>query len=314
MMKRCRVLRPTLRGNHHPNGGEGETYAKAIGSTPMGVSTVGINPEIWEHYKHLYPDEWVKEFQFMVCPDRKHPQGINGFTEDKKENKWGGPATQYDSGLEGCPPTGEGKPFPVKFATDDQLEARARCYAEAEAKSATNNYSQYGRFTLQVAEPSKRFKRCYTVTEIRTPQQEFLREVDAAKIIHWRTGLKMSSLEAQGQPPSSGWLGGIQGVVPEATEAVHRGMVVKISGDDDPELGMRGKDLHNCWAVVVDVLDPWHYVVDSECDEGNLVTIRDTDVKGWIGDQYNDILGLGEERWKSEVLPLIEKVLRRHPR
>ena len=315
-MKRCRIVKPPFRVNYHPNGSEAETYAAAIGTLPMDeyLKKTTIHAEVWEQYRSRYPDDWIKEFQFMACPDRKHPQGINTFTEDKKE-RWGGPATSYDSGLEGCPPTGKGSPPPVKLMTDAQLEERAKCYAYNQAKNTTDSYAQYGKFTLQVAEPSKRFKRCYIVTEIRTPQQQFIRDVDKAQILHWRTGLKLSNMEAKGQPPESGFLGamsGRPGAIPDKSESYHRGLVVKISGDDDPELGMSGKDLHNTWAVVTEVLDPWHFNVVPEGQDYE-VTIRDTDVKAWIGDQYRDILGLGEERWKDEVLPLIEKTLRRHP-
>ncbi|MCJ7768014.1 hypothetical protein MUP79_06455 [Candidatus Bathyarchaeota archaeon] len=84
-----------------------------------------------------------------------------------------------------------------------------------------------------------------------------------------------------------------------------RGLAIKVSGDyDEKRLGKR----HNEWAVVTKVIDPYHFEVKFE--GAGKATIRDTDVKWWVGDGKNDYDGLGMVRQKSEVLPLIKKAMR----
>lgn len=316
--RRCRVIKPRLRlGQLHP-GTEAEEYAEAIGTISLekALRAVDVHPEVWSVYKDQYPDTWVKHTMRIICPNKDHPQGVGYFDEETGEFS-GGPATRYDSTLEHperCPPSG-GDPPSYAGRRPEILRERTRCYAQNAAKGTTDSYSKYGRFTMQLARPYEKKEKCWIVEEFRTPQQEFKEDVNRGKILHWRTGFKMSDMEAKGKPPETGYLAAMAKgpeAVPHESESYHRGLVIKITGDYDPEIGMKGLDLHNHWAVVTEIIDPWHFKVVPE-DKDYEVTIRDTDVKAWIGDQYSDIFGLGVERWKSEVLPLIEDTLGKFP-
>jgi hypothetical protein len=97
-----------------------------------------------------------------------------------------------------------------------------------------------------------------------------------------------------------------KGIDDEIAKDYHEGLVLKISGDYDPELF----DDHNTWAVVTKLTDIYHYEVrqvegSNPPELGKTLLIRDTDVKWWIGDEKYDYVGIGEERHKKEVLPLI---------
>lgn len=70
----------------------------------------------------------------------------------------------------------------------------------------------------------------------------------------------------------------------------HPGLVVKISGDYNPELSAH----HNQSAKISDVIDTYHYEVKTEC--GNRLRIRDTDVKSWIGTELEDFNLLDEAK------------------
>jgi len=142
-------------------------------------------------------------------------------------------------------------------------------------------------------------------------QHRFLRDVQEGKVKDER-GLKLSVAEVKGQPPESGYLQTVMGTLgfskkgpPKPEEYYRPGLVVKITGDYDPAL----REEHNTWAVITEVIDPWHYKVIQE-ETGKELIIRDTDVKAWVGDYEHDYIGIGEERHEKEVKPLIEKALK----
>lgn len=62
----------------------------------------------------------------------------------------------------------------------------------------------------------------------------------------------------------------------------HTGLIVKMSGDYNPEL----IGYHNQLAKVSEVIDAYHYLVRTEC-KGRL-RIRDTDVKSWVCTESDD--------------------------
>lgn len=151
----------------------------------------------------------------------------------------------------------------------------------------------------------------YAVHHLKTPTEAFQDDVLEGKIFDPRTGLKLSLRQAQGRPPEGGFLQKVIGgsedyykAVEEGRLGYRRGVVVKICGDYDPAL----RKHHNTWAVIIRIIDPWHYLVVKEYT-GTRLIIRDTDVKAIIGDALHDYVGIGEERHRREVIPIIRKAL-----
>ena len=151
----------------------------------------------------------------------------------------------------------------------------------------------------------------YAVHHLQTPTEAFIADVLEGKIFDPGTGLKLSLRQAQGRPPEGGFLQKVVGgsedyykAVGEGRLGYRRGVVVKICGDYDPAL----REHHNTWAVILRVIDPWHYLVVKEWT-GERLVIRDTDVKAIIGDALHDYVGIGEERHRKEVIPIIRKAL-----
>jgi len=156
----------------------------------------------------------------------------------------------------------------------------------------------------------------YTITRIQTPTDAFESDVLEGKILDPATGLKLSLRQAKGRPPESGFLQEVtRFFVGEADDykrgkelgrlGYARGVVVKICGDYDPSL----REHHNTWAVITRVIDAYHYEVVKEWT-GERLIIRDTDVKGIIGTLWHDFVGIGPERHRREVVPIIEKALK----
>jgi len=144
-----------------------------------------------------------------------------------------------------------------------------------------------------------------------TPLEAFKDDVLEGKIFDPRTGMRLSLRQAQGKPPEGGFLqkvlGGTEDYYKAAEEGrlgYRRGVVVKICGGCDPRL----RKHHNTWAVITKILDPWHYEVVQEYS-GEKLIVRDTDIKAIVGDAIHDYIGIGDERHRSEVIPIIRKAL-----
>jgi hypothetical protein len=151
----------------------------------------------------------------------------------------------------------------------------------------------------------------FKIHHLITPLEAFKNDVLEGKVFDPRTGRRLSLRQAQGKPPEGGFLqkvlGGTEDYYKAAEEGrlgYRRGVVVKICGDCDPRL----KDHHNTWAVITRILDPWHYEVVQEYT-GKRLVIRDTDIKAIVGDITYDFVGIGDERYRSEVIPIIRKAL-----
>lgn len=143
------------------------------------------------------------------------------------------------------------------------------------------------------------------------PLEAFWGDVLAGKVLDGN-GLKLSPSQVGRQPPFGGFLYEVLG----GSEAYRMarasgrlgyraGTVVKINGGFDPELSQH----HNRWAVVTRVVDAYHYEVVLESFVYERLVIRDWDVKGIVGDALHDYAGIGLERHRREVIPLIEKAL-----
>jgi hypothetical protein len=75
----------------------------------------------------------------------------------------------------------------------------------------------------------------------------------------------------------------------------HSGLVVKISGDYNPNLST----YHNQLAKITEVIDAFHYVVKTESRDR--LRIRDTDVKSWLCTKSDDF-DLLDEIKKRNIL------------
>jgi hypothetical protein len=151
----------------------------------------------------------------------------------------------------------------------------------------------------------------FKIHHLITPLEAFKNDVLEGKIFDPRTGRRLSLRQAQGKPPEGGFLQKVLGGTEDYYEAAEegrlgyrRGVVVKICGDYDPHL----KNHHNTWAVITKILDPWHYEVVQEYT-GERLVVRDTDIKAIVGDAIHDYIGIGDERHRSEVIPIIRKAL-----
>ena len=153
-----------------------------------------------------------------------------------------------------------------------------------------------------------------TVYVFKTPEQILHGKIISGEI-RTENGLKMSEHQYYGLPPKYyGYYATDdppyrKGIGDEMAKDYHLGLVLKISGDYDPELF----EDHNTWAVITKLIDRYHYEVRQEArsnppELGKTLLIRDTDVKWWIGDEKYDYVGIGEDRHKKEVLPLIELI------
>jgi hypothetical protein len=182
----------------------------------------------------------------------------------------------------------------------------SKAYAEKEARKQKEIYLKYGRFTdNRVA----RKLDGYMIEELLTPQQLFMKNVEEGKVKDPVTGLKLSENQVKGKPPDQGFLQEVLGGSDEYykvrnSSPYFAGLVVKICGDYDPELS----DDHNTYAIITKVLDPWHYEAIQEFSSKKLI-LRDTDVKGWIGNWKRDFVGIGKERHEKEIKPIIKKAL-----
>jgi hypothetical protein len=153
--------------------------------------------------------------------------------------------------------------------------------------------------------------RGYALYHFETPVEAFKEDVLQGKVFDPRTGLKLSLRQAQGRPPEGGFLQDVLGGSDDYYKALEEGKlgyrvgtVVKICGNYDPILAKH----HNTWAVIVRIIDPWHYEVVQE-RTGRRLIIRDTDVKAIVADALHDYVGIGPERHRREVIPLIRKAL-----
>ena len=184
-----------------------------------------------------------------------------------------------------------------------------RRYAEFEAKNHKEGYAKYGRFSDSKA---VKVKDGYGISDYRTPEEQFTNDVEEGKIKDER-GLKLSLHQVEGKPPAGGYLNamssGGEGTdkmrEEQRKQGYYAGLVVKVTGDDDPELS----DSHNTYAVITGIIDPWHYQA-MQAGSGDKLILRDEDVKGWIGDIKTDFIGIGAERHKKEIVPIIEKAMR----
>jgi hypothetical protein len=170
------------------------------------------------------------------------------------------------------------------------------------------------RFVEAIKQPYDKVEQdgeAYVLYHFKTPLEAFEEDVMKGRVYDPRTGLKLSWRQAQGRPPEGGFLQDVIGGTEDYYEALEQGKlgyrvgtVVKICGDYDPDLAKH----HNTWAVIVRIIDPWHYEVVQE-RTGKKLIIRDTDVKAIIADAFHDYAGIGPERHKKEVIPIIRKAL-----
>jgi hypothetical protein len=65
---------------------------------------------------------------------------------------------------------------------------------------------------------------------------------------------------------------------------------------------------HNTYGIITRIIDAYHYEVVKEYT-GRKLIIRDTDVKAIIGDLTHDFIGIGEDRHRREIIPIIRKAL-----
>jgi len=151
----------------------------------------------------------------------------------------------------------------------------------------------------------------FKIHHLITPLEAFKNDVLEGKIFDPRTGRRLSLRQAQGKPPEGGFLQKVLGGTDDYYKAAEegrlgyrRGVVVKICGDCDPRL----KDHHNTYAVITKILDPWHYEVVQDYT-GKRLVVRDTDIKAIVGDLTHDFVGIGDERHRREVIPIIRKAL-----
>lgn len=268
---------------------DAEIQSRALGTTRVGSgdTATSLSKYYWEKYKRDYPEsKWLQEGS-VYAYDRNHRDHLA--VKDAKTNK-----VIYYAAI----------PPEMKHLTGDSL---AKAYAEDRVKKDKEYYLKYGNFADE--RPIKT-KRGWTTEELLLPHQQFLKDVREGKIKEG--GLKLSEMQVKGKAPESGYLQEVlgklgikKGKTPEAKEYYRTGIVVKITGDDDPKL----KDDHNTYGVIIDVLDPYHYKVSQE-GSGDKFVIRDTDVKEWVGDLTHDWAGLGADRHKSEIVPLIQKAMR----
>jgi hypothetical protein len=170
------------------------------------------------------------------------------------------------------------------------------------------------RFVEAIKQPYDRVEQdgeAYVLYHFKTPLEAFEEDVMKGRVYDPRTGLKLSWRQAQGRPPDGGFLQDVIGGTEDYYEALEQGKlgyrvgtVVKICSDYDPDLAKH----HNTWAVIVRIIDPWHYEVVQE-HTGKKLIIRDTDVKAIIADAFHDYAGIGPERHRKEVIPVIRKAL-----
>jgi len=256
---------------------KGEKMAKAMGTTQVlkASQKLGVSPYYWNIFKNKYKvaewDPW--DYYYSWHPNR---------------------------GLVCLDKRGE-IIFTIDVSDDPQLkglkgDALARAYAEKRAEEAAKSPEVSDTRVVKTLTG-------YRVEELVSPVNRFLRDVRAGKVK--LRGLKLSVAQVKGLPPESGYLQAVLGgKLPPESEGYRPGLVIKITGDYDEDL----KDYHNAWAVITEVIDPWHYKVVVE-GSGDELIIRDTDVKAWIGDEKTDYRGLGEERHRTEVVPLIRQAM-----
>ncbi|MCP6727104.1 MAG: hypothetical protein KJI69_03710 [Patescibacteria group bacterium] len=190
-----------------------------------------------------------------------------------------------------------------------RIEDFLKKWTQMEADDSKRSYLKYGRFSDNKV---VKVKDGYAVSDLLSPLNQFIQDVEEGKITD-KNGLKLSTAQVQGLRPEGGFLNAVLGKtfgVEQRDDAkasgYYAGLVVKIASED-PELS----DFHNTWGVIKQVIDDYHYEVipeDGSAKDGFI--IRDEDVKGLVGDKDTDLIGIGEERHKEEVIPIIEKAMK----
>ena len=162
-----------------------------------------------------------------------------------------------------------------QYITDKHYEK----YAEEELQGLKSGYE--GDELFQV----KKYVRIGTkIYEHYSPEQAKYNDIKKGK--HKINSLKLSENQAYGEKPKyeSYYEKDVRsfdkkeiyrkGIKDPLAKTYHRGLIVKVSGDYDSALS----DEHNTWAIIDEVIDPYHFKVIQEGSNKRL-TIRDTDVK-----------------------------------
>jgi len=192
------------------------------------------------------------------------------------------------------------------------LTRNEKFVGEAIKKLVERKFGITLRYPIRVRREERNGDGVYVYDELIPATDLFMRHVEEG-LIRDEKGRMLSDTEVQGKPPSGGFLNQFDNILLGPSKdwreniPYYPGLVVKICGDYRPDLAKE----HNTWAVITRVLDPYRYEVIQEETEKKLI-LRDTDVKGIIGDYKNDFIGLGRERHEREVKPLILKILRKY--
>jgi len=183
---------------------------------------------------------------------------------------------------------------------------------DAIKKLIERNFGTELKYPIRVRREHRNGEEVYFYDELVPAQMLFMRHVEQG-LIKDKKGRILSPTEVQGLPPEGGFLNRMDqmllGTSKDWRENIpyYPGLVVKICGDYRQDL----REDHNTWAVITKILDPYRYEVMQE-GSGKKLILRDTDVKGIIGDYEHDFIGIGKERHEQEVKPLIEKALRKY--
>jgi hypothetical protein len=253
-------------------------------------SKSGEQPELLQPYKEYmernYPPKmWVpnSRWQYRLDLERGHVVVVDAKTGEDSF----GMLIEMPPGYEG-------------------LSRSKRGLSEAE-KKAIIEYTVWKKLGEPVYESrAKKGKYGYYYEIPMTREERFLDDVERGRIRNLE-GLPLSSQEVYGLPPAGGYLNTMvsAGKDWKPDLSFYPGLVVKITGDYREDLA----DTHNTYGIITKIIDPYRYEVVQE-GSGDKHLIRDTDVKGLVGDIKHDFIGIGEERHQKEVVPLIKKALK----
>jgi hypothetical protein len=273
-----------------------EVILKAMRRDPDFSDKVKLLPEYEKYVEENYPPmSWISRGNRLYFKIRKEPSKILGHV----------PAiVAYSS---------NGEPFiaePVSETT--YLTRNEKLVKEAIKKFVKNIFGTQLEYPIRVRKEVHEEEEVYVFDELVPAQDLFIQHVYEG-LIKDEKGRILSDTEVQGKLPEGGFLNQFDNMLLGASKdwreniPYYPGLVIKICGDYRQDL----REDHNTWAVITKVLDPYRYEVMQEGSRKKLI-LRDTDVKGIVGDYEHDFIGIGKDRHEKEVKPLIEQALRKY--
>lgn len=283
------------------------------------VGTLSVLPKYRSYIRERYPEmiEKVKDSYWMAKSSE-----LDRLGKYDKEDEWNLTSTRVQklspSGAIGFDRAYMTEHYPELYklflqiqekglaSTKEEREEFLKKYVESEVEKSNERFKEYGM-------KEKAFLRKsgdkYELVDTIAPEQLFLDDVEHGKIKD-ENGFKLSFNQVQGKSPNSGSLNEVHmHLIPSEGGYTKKQLMNNKLGNyvgevvsiDDLDKSLPYKS----WEVITKIIDDYHYQVGDR--NGHQMIIRDTDIRSAIGDIENEFTGIGKDRHKEEIVPIIKK-------